>query len=110
MRVESEVRDLADQAFAELQSGVIKDAEDIAWQEGVWDALTWAKGQSDNPSEDFAALLDRMRRAQADEAAAAGEPVDIDAVVIVSRADLKLLLNGPATKGSPAAQRLREAL
>ena len=57
-----EMRDLADQAQAENESGVIAGQEvDQAYLDGVADALCWAVG--DPPSDELAALLQRRDEA-----------------------------------------------
>lgn len=61
MRSTQEVRDLADQAQAENESGVVTDAEDQAWLDGVEHGLRWAAG--DGTTTRLQALLDRQAEA-----------------------------------------------
>jgi hypothetical protein len=114
MRTETEVRDLADQAYADMLAEGPAQTPEWMYFAGVVDALQWAADADLTRSQNFSDLLDRMRRAQADEAAAAGEPVDTSAVVIVSRTDLAAVLDRidqPATLDTWAAhQKLEQSL
>ena len=62
MRTETEVIDLADQAYAENVSGVIAgDKAAQAYLDGVEQALRWAAGYG--TTDELYGLLDRARQA-----------------------------------------------
>lgn len=57
---------LLDQARGELESGVLGgDGEEMRYLDGVIDALTWAINPGAEVSDQFAALIGRMKRALA---------------------------------------------
>lgn len=64
VRSAQEIRRAADQAYAEMDSGVVAgDAEAFDWLDGLEQGLRWAAG--DEPRDEVAELLDRARRADA---------------------------------------------
>lgn len=60
MKTLHEMRDLADQARAEVISGAAS-SETHSWLDGVEDGLRWATG--DGVTDEVAALVDRIKRA-----------------------------------------------